>query len=139
MTPTHVALVRSSFAQVAPIAPQAAALFYANLFDADPSLRPLFKGDLVQQGDKLMAMIAGAVRMLDEPQRLLPMLRLMGARHGGYGVVPSHYDTVGGALLKTLEQGLQQAWTPDVAAAWTAVYGAIKQTMLDGADALAPA
>lgn len=118
MTPSQVALVRSSFSQLAPIAPQAAALFYGNLFEADPSLRKLFKGDMAHQGERLMTMIGGAVRMLDQPAALLPVLRSLGARHGGYGVVPAHYDTVGAALLKTLEQGLEDAWTPEVAAAW---------------------
>lgn len=139
MTPSQVALVRSSFSQLAPIAPQAAALFYANLFEADPSLRKLFKGDMAQQGERLMTMIGSAVRMLDRPDALLPVLRSLGGRHGGYGVMPAHYDTVGAALLKTLEQGLQDAWTPELAAAWSCVYGVIRDTMLEGATALEPA
>jgi hemoglobin-like flavoprotein len=139
MTPLQVTLVRSSFSQLEPIASQAAALFYGNLFEADPSLRKLFKGDMAQQGERLMTMIGGAVRMLDRPDALIPVLRSLGARHGGYGVEPAHYDTVGAALLKTLEQGLDEAWTPDVATAWTAVYGVIRGAMLEGASALAPA
>ena len=39
----------------------------------------------------------------------------------------AHYDSVGAALLWTLEQGLGKAWTPEVAAAWTDVF-----TLLSG-------
>jgi hemoglobin-like flavoprotein len=135
MTPSHITLVRHSFGLVAPIAPQAAALFYDNLFDADPSLRALFRGgNMAHQGERLMTMIATAVRMLDQPQVLLPLLRSLGARHGGYGVTSDHYATVGAALLKTLEQGLQDAWTPAAAEAWTAAYGVISRTMQEGAQ-----
>lgn len=135
MTADQVQLVRSSFALVQPIAPTAASLFYANLFAADPSLRHLFKGDMAAQGAKLMQMIGAAVSLLDKPQALLPVLRQLGARHGGYGVMPSHYDTVGAALLKTLEQGLGDAFDGDTRAAWTAMFTVVATTMIAAAEA----
>ena len=127
----QVQLVRSSFALVQPIATQAAAIFYNNLFAADPSLRALFRGDMAHQGDRLMSMIGSAVGLLDKPQVLLPVLRNLGARHGSYGVVDTHYATVGGALLLTLEQGLGDAFTPEVHDAWTAMYGVVSRTMIE--------
>ena len=139
MHPDHVAAVQRSFAQVAPIAPQAAALFYRHLFAADPSLRPLFKGDMAVQGERLMAMIATGVSLLGRPAALLPALRGLGARHASYGVLPEHYATVGAALLKTLEQGLGDAWTPATAQAWAAAYGVISDAMLEGAESFAEA
>jgi hemoglobin-like flavoprotein len=134
MNPQHIAAVRHSFGLIAPIAPQAAALFYDNLFAADPSLRALFKGDLGHQGERLMAMLDKAVTMLERPAALLAMLRGLGARHVDYGVEARHYATVGAALLKTLETGLGAAWTPETALAWASVYGVIRDTMLDGAS-----
>ena len=133
MTPQHTDLVRSSFAMVQPIATQAAALFYDNLFQADPALRPLFRGDMAQQGERLMSMIGTAVGLLDRPAVLLPALRSLGARHAGYGVTETHYATVGGALLLTLEQGLGDAYTPEVHEAWTALYAVVSATMIDAA------
>ena len=133
MNPQQIDLVRSSFALVQPIAPQAAALFYDNLFEADPALRPLFKGDMAQQGERLMSMIGAAVGMLDRPATLIPVLRKMGARHAGYGVKDAHYATVGAALLKTLEQGLGDAFTADAREAWTVLYGVIASTMQEAA------
>lgn len=138
MTPDQIRHVQSSFALVEPIAGEAATLFYANLFDADASLRPLFRGDITAQGAKLMQMIGAAVRLLDRPQALLPVLRQLGARHAGYGVQAAHYDTVGGALLRTLRQGLGEAFTPEVEASWTALYGVVAQTMQEGAAQAQP-
>ena len=132
MNRQQIDLVRQSFALVQPIAPVAAALFYDNLFEADPALRPLFKGPMAHQGERLMGMIGRAVGLLDQPDSLMPVLRLLGSRHAGYGVVESHYATVGGALLKTLGQGLGDAFTPDVKQAWTDLYGVIAKTMLEG-------
>jgi methyl-accepting chemotaxis protein len=128
-------LVQDSFAAVLPIAEAAAELFYGRLFELDPSLRRLFKGDMKEQGRKLMAMIKIAVAGLDDLGKLVPAVQALGRRHAGYGVEDEHYDTVAAALLWTLEQGLKDAFTPDVKAAWAAVYGVLAETMKSAAAA----
>jgi len=128
-----IQLVRDSFDLVEPIAPQAAALFYANLFASDPSVKPLFRGDMIKQGERLMTMIGVAVAKLDEPEVLIPALQGLGQRHAGYGVRDAHYDSVGVALLDTLRQGLGVAFTDDVEAAWIEVYGVVASTMKEAA------
>ncbi len=133
----HVQSVRSSFAILRPEAAAVAASFYARLFAADPTLRTLFRGDLAAQGERLMAMIASAVDLLDRPDALLPVLRELGARHVAYGVVERLYANVGSALLATLEAALGERFTGDARDAWVAVYGVISGTMLDGARAAA--
>lgn len=138
MTPTQKQLVQKTFGMVAPQAEAAAALFYARLFELDPSLRPLFKGEITEQGRKLMAMIATAVNGLDRPDHLLPAVRNLGVRHAGYGVTDAHYDTVGAALLWTLEHGLGAEFTSDVKEAWTVVYRLLATTMKAAAAELPP-
>ena len=133
MNPAQITLVQQSFAKVAPIADAAAAMFYQRLFELDPALTKLFRGDMKDQGKKLMAMIAGAVRGLDRLDTLVPVLHKLGARHVGYGVKEKDYKTVGAALLWTLEKGLGSGFTHEVRAAWTVVYGLLAQTMLDAA------
>ena len=128
----HIDLVRSSFALVQPIASQAAAIFYDNLFEADPSLRALFRGNMAHQGERLMSMIGSALGVFDRPAELLPVLRTLGARHHGYGVQERHYAVVGDALLKTLEQGLGAAFTVEVREAWVELYCVISGTMMEG-------
>jgi hemoglobin-like flavoprotein len=135
MTPEAQTLVKESFAKVVPIAPQAAALFYDRLFTLDPSLKPLFKGDMKEQGRKLMAMIGTAVANLDKLDTIVPAVQDLGRRHAGYGVPASSYDTVGTALLWTLGQGLGDAFTPQVEAAWTEAYTILATVMKDAAAA----
>jgi len=133
MTPQQITLVRSSFALVRPIADQAAALFYDKLFERDPSLNAMFHVDMAQQGQRLMHMLEGAVRLLDRPESLAPVLTALGERHAGYGVLDAHYPTVGAALLDTLAAGLGEAFTPAVREAWAALYAEVAMAMRAGA------
>jgi methyl-accepting chemotaxis protein-1 (serine sensor receptor) len=129
-----IRLVQESWKEVAKISPQAAALFYKNLFEADPTLKRLFKGDMQQQGKKLMQMIGSAVGKLDDLDSLVPILQSLGRRHAEYGVKNAHYRTVGAALLKTLGQGLGDAFTPQVSAAWSEVYEVMATVMKQAAN-----
>ena len=128
-----IELVRDSFAKVEPIAEAAAKMFYDRLFELDPATKALFKGDIKAQGVKLMAMLKTAVAGLDDLDALVPVVQMLGARHHGYGVHEAHYGSVAGALLWTLEQGLGEAYTPEVETAWTNVYGLLSQTMIAAA------
>ncbi len=129
MTAEQKLLVQTTFAKVVPIADTAAALFYGRLFEIDPALRPLFKGDLVEQGRKLMRMIGVAVNGLDRLDQIVPAVQQLGVRHVAYGVKDEHYATVAVALLWTLEQGLGADFTPEVRSAWTAAYTLLAETM----------
>jgi hemoglobin-like flavoprotein len=126
-------LVQQSFAVVVPIAEDVTALFYQRLFEIDPSLRHLFAEDLRPQRGKLAQMLSAAVKGLDRPEQLLPVVQDLGRRHVGYGVAEPHYDAVGAALLSTLSRVLGPAFTPQVEDAWTAVYALLATTMKDAA------
>ena len=80
-------------------------------------------------------MIASAGRGLDKGDQLVPVVQSLGVRHSGYGVEAGHYDTVGGALIKTLGQGLGDEFTDEVREAWVAAYGLLAQTMIEAAEA----
>ncbi len=138
-----IELVQGTFKSVVPIADKAAEIFYAKLFDLDPSLKPLFKGDMKEQGKKLMTMIGTAVNGLNNLEAIVPAVQNLGRNHVGYGVKDSHYDTVGSALLYTLKTGLgDEVYTPEVNNAWTEVYTVLATTMKDAAneaEAAAPA
>jgi hemoglobin-like flavoprotein len=138
LTATQKALVQESFATIAPIADDAAALFYRRLFEIDPSLQRMFRGDMAEQRKKLMQMLTAAVKGLDRIDQLVPVVQDLGRRHGTYGVEDRHYDTVGAALLWTLEKGLGDAFTPETKDAWATVYGILATTMKEAArEALA--
>jgi hemoglobin-like flavoprotein len=137
MTPAQRLIVQTTFARVVPIADSAASLFYSRLFEIDPTLRPLFKGDIVEQGRKLMQMIGVAVTGLDRLDQIVPAVQQLGIRHANYGVKDEHYATVAVALLWTLEQGLGSDFTPEVEEAWTAAYTLLAGTMKEAAAAAA--
>lgn len=133
MDQESIRLVQQTWKQVDPIREQAAALFYGRLFELDPSLRPLFKGDMAEQGRKLMNMLATAAMGLDRLDGIVGEVQALGRRHVAYGVQDAHYDTVGAALLWTLEQGLGNAFTPQVKAAWAEAYTLLADTMKQAA------
>nr|WP_291623169.1 methyl-accepting chemotaxis protein [Colwellia sp.] len=137
MNPKQISLVQKSWQKVLPIAPQAADIFYTTLFEMDPSLKALFPDDMAEQGKKLMAMLDVAVKLLDNPDKLIPAVQNLGAKHLRYGAEPEHYDTVGAALLKTLAIGLGDDFTAPVKKAWTVVYQTLATTMIAAADAAA--
>ena len=130
MTPTQVKLIQDSFAKVAPISEQAAALFYGRLFEIAPEVRPLFKGDMTEQGRKLMATLAVVVNGLGDLSSILPAASALAKRHVGYGVTPDHYAPVGTALLWALERGLGAQWTRELAAAWAEAYATLSVFMI---------
>lgn len=135
MTPQQISLIQASWASVVPIQDTAAGLFYQRLFTLDPSVKPMFKGDLQEQGKKLMKMLGTIVNGLTRLDELVPAAQDLARRHVGYGVKAQHYDTVGAALLWTLEQGLGSAFTDDTREAWATAYGILAGVMKDAAYA----
>ncbi|HSO82944.1 globin family protein [Thiocapsa sp.] len=133
MNPETITLVKDSWATVAPISEQAAGLFYGRLFEIYPEVRPMFKGDMKEQGNKLVVMLTTVVNALDNLDPLIPTIKKMGARHAGYGVHDGDYAKVADALLWTLGQGLGDDFTPEVKNAWVCAYSALADTMKAGA------
>jgi hemoglobin-like flavoprotein len=129
MHPAQAQLIRESFAKIEPRAAIAALVFYQRLFTLDPSLRALFQRDIEEQGAKLMQALKFAVATLDNPRELQPVLESLGRRHVYYGVEDRHYDSVGVALMDTLEHLLGPAFTPEVKEAWLAIYAHMAGTM----------
>jgi len=137
MTPQQISLVQASFAKVAPIAPQAAEMFYARLFEMAPEVRPLFKGDMREQGRKLMAMLSTVVAGLTRLEAIVPAAQQLARRHVAYGAKAEHYPVVGAALLDTLAQGLGEDFTPEVRQAWATAYGLLSGVMVEAQAAAA--
>ena len=134
MTPEQKQLVKDSWAKVLPIKETAAELFYGRLFEVCPEVKPLFKGDMKDQGRKLMAMLNTAVNGLDNLETLIEPLKNSGAAHKVYGVKAEDYGKVGDAFLWTLGQGLGDAFTDDVKEAWTVTYTTVAGVMIEGAQ-----
>jgi hemoglobin-like flavoprotein len=135
MTPRQIASIRTSWEAVQPIQDVAATLFYDRLFELDPTLRRLFRRtDMAQQKKILMQTLTVVVKSLDRLEQLVPAVQALGRRHAGYGVRPSHYDTVGEALLWTLGQGLGDGFTPELREAWAGAYSVLATVMIDAGE-----
>ncbi len=135
LSKAQIQLIRDSWQRVIPMRVKAAELFYARLFELDPAVKPLFRGKLDFQGDKLMTTLNVVVDSLENLAEIEAMLQAMGKRHIIYGVQAAHYETVGAALLWVLEQGLQEHFTPEVEEAWSIAYGLVANIMKESAYA----
>jgi nitric oxide dioxygenase len=133
MTADQVKLVQQSFAKVAPISETAAVLFYDRLFEIAPKVKAMFPADMTEQRKKLMATLAVVVNGLGNLESVLPAASALATRHVSYGAKAEHYPVVGAALLWTLEKGLGDAWTAEVADAWTEAYGTLSGFMISEA------
>jgi hemoglobin-like flavoprotein len=135
LTPTQITLVEQSFERLVPIADIVAKLFYARLFEIAPELRGTLFGqvDMAAQRKKLIVVLALSVKWLRHPDTLLSVLSDLGRRHVRYGVLDEHYDTMGQALLWTVERTVGGTFTPEVREAWRSVYALVADTMKAGA------
>ena len=133
MDPRQIELVQQSFARASKHGPHVAATFYAELFTIEPSLKPMFKGDMIVQGQKLITMLSQIVSGLSDPEAILPLARELALRHVGYGVEPHHYGLVGTALLRPLRHELGAEFTAETRAAWATAYQLLADVMREAA------
>ena len=140
MTPQQQDLIKTTWAQVTPIAEPAARIFYDRLFALDPHIGAMFAfTDMDAQRKNLMQTLTVVVKSIDDLPTILPAVEALGRRHATYGVRPSQYATVGTALLDTLAVGLGDAFTPDARAAWAEAFETLASVMLAAAAAEAHA
>lgn len=134
MDDMQIALVQDSFAKVVPIKDAAAALFYADLFETAPEVKPLFAdADIAEQGSKLMATLAVVVNGLRDLGKIVPVAQQLALRHVDYGVAAEDYPKVGASLLRTLEKGLGDEFTEPTRTAWATAYGILSDAMIAAA------
>jgi hemoglobin-like flavoprotein len=119
--PAKRELVRTSFAKIV-LVPDVGAMFYDRLFSIDPSLRSLFKDNIVETGRLLMTVVSVAIDNLDQIERIIPAIRNLGRRHRGYGVKRADYEAGKDAFLWAIEQALGEDFTPPVRDAWLTWY-----------------
>lgn len=130
MTSEQIILVKSSWRRLVEDEASIAELFYARLFDQDPSLQNLFTGDIRAQQKKFVSTLSMVVANLDTPQVLLPKVRDLGLRHSGYGVKEEHYSTVERALLWALGRSLPEDFDAATEEAWRRAYRTLADAMI---------
>ncbi len=129
MNPETICLIQESYALLAPDALLLVDLFYARLFQLDPTLRDFFPNDFEAHKRKLLALLAQVVTHLDAPEVWTGAVLESGRRHRARGVTARDYDTFGSAFIWTLEKGLGELFTFQVLGAWVALYGMLATLM----------
>jgi nitric oxide dioxygenase len=136
MNDLKILAVKTSWSYVMRDAEEAGTLFYRRLFQLDPSLRLLFKHDIDAQAGKLTDMVTYIIARLQRMDDIERVITALASRHVQYGTRPEHYQTVGKALLWTLETVLGDRWNDDTRVAWTDVYGLVATTMINAENGL---
>ena len=85
-----------------------ATAFYGRLFEIAPAVKPLFRGDMTEQGRKLMATLGVVVNSLGNLEAVLPAASALAKRHVDYGVKAADYTPVG-RRCAAVDAGLARA------------------------------
>lgn len=133
MTDAEVELVQRTLERAVKIAPHLTRTFYSELFAIDPTLRSMFKTDMIAQAEKLLIMLADVVDALGDADDLDAKVHDLAVRHASYGVQPQHYQPVGVALLRALRHELGAEFTPELRAVWARAYQRIADAMCNAA------
>jgi hemoglobin-like flavoprotein len=127
-------LIENSFEALKDVAQPMVMLFYGRLFELDPTLRPMFKGEMKEQAAKLVATLQVVVDSLDGLEALLPKVRELGKHHADLGVLPQHYELVETSLLWAITRALEGGCSPSTRAAWQSLLRKVSQEMIAGAQ-----
>jgi len=101
------------------------------------AVAPLFgRNSRARQEEMLTQALVAVLDHLEDASWLTTTLPALGAKHVGYGVTDEMYGWVGECLLAAIAEAAGEAWSAELAAAWTEAYGAIAGLMLSGAQAV---
>ncbi|XP_070000482.1 uncharacterized protein glob1 [Penaeus vannamei] len=106
-------------------------VLFMGLFETHPDVQEVFipfRGlpmEEVQQSKELrahalrvMGFMEKAVRRLDQPDKLVPLIQECGRNHCRYGAQVQHVELVGPEFIRAIRPALEGEWTPEVEMAW---------------------
>lgn len=131
-----VQALEESFDLVAPQGDELMRRFYDRLFEAAPSVQPLFADvDMDRQRQALLNMLVVLRESLHDLDDIVPDLEDLGARHVEYGAKPEHYPVVGEVLIGTMAEVAGDAWKPNYTPAWQEAFEVVQNVMLSSTSA----
>ena len=129
LTAEEIKLIQDSFAKICDDSNITAKLLYDKLFEAQPEISKIFKGDIEEQEAKLMKMLKTVIGGLNNPHIIISAVQDLGKRHFEYGVLSSHYKSFKTALMYSLEMQLPGDWTDELKSAWGKLYDILAESM----------
>lgn len=108
--------------------------FYDNLLGEFPELMVLFPS-LKAQASAMAGILSLVISQLENLHRVADILSSLGKRHSRIiGVEVVHYELVGNALLKTLQDRCDDDFTLELENAWIKLYSYIANLMLQAGE-----
>jgi len=130
LTKRQLALLQQTFDELQESSEGWSLQFYEEFFRLDPSLRPLFRGDVVDQGMRFRSTLGFMIEHLAEPADLVERTRDLGEGHRALGVKPQHFVTMSRALIATLKRALAGRFSEEAEEAWIAAFVEISRAMI---------
>lgn len=131
MTSREIALIQNSFRQLVHVSDQAGSIFFARLFELDPTFRLLFQGDLRVQSQQMVQTVRYFVTSLDQLPQTLTAMRQAGLNHAEE-IPDAHFQHFCDAMLWTLSRNLGRGFTQEVRDAWAKAFWMLSEAMRVG-------
>jgi hemoglobin-like flavoprotein len=125
----EIKLIQYSFTTLTAKSKKVGEKFYKRLFESNPDISKLFKGDMKEQAGALMRMVKTVVEGLNHPQIIIPAIQDLGRRHNEYGVTPEQYKIFGECLISTIEDEMANDFNSATKKAWQKLYDILADEM----------
>lgn len=107
--------------------------FYLRMFEYHPELKNVFNMGNQRAGKQQMALamaVLGYAENISQPERLMPVVDLIGHKHASLSIQPEQYEIVGTHLLASIKEVLGEAATEDIVQAWAVAYQQLADIMI---------
>ena len=125
----EIKLIQYSFKTLTSKSKKVGEKFYKRLFEINPEVSKLFKGDMKEQAGHLMRMVKTVVEGLNNPQIIVPAIQDLGRRHQEYGVESDQYKMFGECLISTIEEEMKNDFNTATKKAWEKLYNVLADEM----------
>lgn len=102
-----------------------ATIFYTNMFNENPEIKPLFNMNKQENGKQpqaLASMVLQVAKNIDDLDKLLPAIKKVANIHCDCHVLAEHYPIVGKHLINAIKYVLGNNCNEDILIAWKHAY-----------------
>ncbi|MEP1032552.1 globin domain-containing protein [Ekhidna sp.] len=119
--------------EVLSTSPQSMMRFYDHLFAIAPETRHFFPDDISKQSEKLAYTIGFIVGNLERLETIKNAIEDIGRFHNKLQIEAYHYTNLKIALVKTIEENMEEKYHEDIGKAWYSALDYVSNLMLNAA------